>query len=75
MPYRSVTRSVCETLASGTWGFLAAGPLAIGDVQPHDLGHLILHASYADEDAETQAIEFAAEFLMHRGSFSTSANR
>ncbi|WP_147918843.1 helix-turn-helix domain-containing protein [Ruania zhangjianzhongii] len=30
----------------------------------HELGHLALHSSYADEDVEGQANEFAAEFLM-----------
>lgn len=30
----------------------------------HELGHLVLHNEYADEDMESQANEFAAEFLM-----------
>ncbi|MBM7411136.1 Zn-dependent peptidase ImmA (M78 family) [Clavibacter michiganensis] len=30
----------------------------------HELGHLVMHASHVDPDAEAQADEFAAEFLM-----------
>jgi Zn-dependent peptidase ImmA (M78 family)/transcriptional regulator with XRE-family HTH domain len=30
----------------------------------HELGHLVLHTEYIDDDAEDQADEFAAEFLM-----------
>lgn len=30
----------------------------------HELGHLVLHATYADADVEDQANQFAAEFLM-----------
>lgn len=32
----------------------------------HELGHLVLHSTYVDEDMEAQANEFAAEFLMPR---------
>lgn len=30
----------------------------------HELGHLVLHTTYADPDVETQANDFAAELLM-----------
>lgn len=30
----------------------------------HELGHLVMHSNYADVDAEDQANQFAAEFLM-----------
>jgi Zn-dependent peptidase ImmA (M78 family)/transcriptional regulator with XRE-family HTH domain len=30
----------------------------------HELGHLVLHTEYLDEDVEVQANQFAAEFLM-----------
>lgn len=30
----------------------------------HELGHLVLHTEYLDDDAEQQADQFAAEFLM-----------
>ncbi|NMR20470.1 ImmA/IrrE family metallo-endopeptidase [Cellulomonas fimi] len=30
----------------------------------HELGHLVLHSSYLDDEAETQANRFAAELLM-----------
>lgn len=32
----------------------------------HELGHLVLHSTYIDEDMESQANDFAAEFLMPR---------
>lgn len=30
----------------------------------HELGHIVLHSNYIDADVETQANDFAAEFLM-----------